>query len=720
MKTTKYISVILLFLIISCTNDSGFDLIEIPTIEPKFGVNTYATINDYKTVEGIELEVNTTKELRLMHGNPENITDEVDGLITWQYLSDGIGFEVNASTDIIEKVYLYTTLYQDYANNYIYQIQEDLAGILLGTMKITQVVDNIDSTIIPVNGTIQEATGGEVNGVYYYDYEGIGRFIYISDSIDNKEGLVVQIILGAVDAVVSGNSSISFDETGDNTQTFNVGSEDTDNLNASILTFGGTGVLAENKNFIGVATAEANDDGATGIFTFELTTNSDTAIDAILNLELAKRAKGSVSGTVSVTGYPDTPFSYAATSTVDGGSAPAIDFEFASTISLVSSTPLTVTIKLNEMLTEGNTTTPIFRLSKVTLEKGSGNPINPNNISFDTTGDNSQTFNVGSEESDDLNASIIEVGGTGILVENKKFIGVATVDASDNGATAVFTFDLTTNSAAAINTNLKLVMAKRQKGSVSGTVSVEGYPDQAFSFAKSSDKDSSTETINIEYESQIELSSSTPHAVTITLNEMLTEGNTTTPIFRLEEVIVEKDGNAPVTPAKDTWLDADNSISDLTLSTDCTGCSVTTVANPDATDAEATNVTKWNIASTSGKGNKSLSFDFKDGKGVALADYANLKVSVRMYWPSFNDISNYDSNKRFRLYLSDGTNSQQVQINLVESNEAGWHTVEFDFSALTSTLEGDVVSGEFRLIGNKFTNIDNGLEFYIDTITSNL
>ena len=48
-----------------------------------------------------------------MHGNPENITDEVDGLITWQYLTDGIGFEVNATTDIIEKVYLYSTSYSN-------------------------------------------------------------------------------------------------------------------------------------------------------------------------------------------------------------------------------------------------------------------------------------------------------------------------------------------------------------------------------------------------------------------------------------------------------------------------------------------------------------------------------------------------------------------------------------------------------------------------------
>lgn len=341
-------------------------------------------------------------------------------------------------------------------------------------------------------------------------------------------------------------------------------------------------------------------------------------------------------------------------------------------------------------------------------------------ISFDESGGNSQTFNVGIQDADDLKSNIITVGGSGILAENNNFIGVATADASDNGATAVFTFDVTTDSATAIDATLNLELAKREKGSVTGTVSVTGYADTPFSYDATSTIDGgSAPAINFEFGSIISLISGTPLTVTITLDKMLTEGNTTTPIFRLSKVTINKDGNTPA-PTLDTWLDADNSVSDFTLSTDCTDCSVATVANPDAADAEATNVTKWTIASTSGSGNKSLSFNFKGGEEIALADYANLIVSVRMYWPSFNDINNYDSNKRFRLYLSDGTNSQQVQVNFIDSNEAGWHTIEFDFSALTSTLEGDVVSGEFRLIGNKFTNIDNGLDFYIDTITTNL
>jgi len=197
---------------------------------------------------------------------------------------------------------------------------------------------------------------------------------------------------------------------------------------------------------------------------------------------------------------------------------------------------------------------------------------------------------------------------------------------------------------------------------------------------------------------------------------MLTEGNTTNPIFRLAKVTLEKDVSAPT---QNTWLDVDNSITNLTLATTCTDCSVTTVANPDAADVEATTVTKWTIGSTSGSGNKSLSFDFNEGEGVTLADYSNLIVTVRMYWPSYNDISNFDANERIRFYLSDGTAVQYVQHNFVESDEAGWHTMVFDFSGTPTgaDLTSDIINGEIRLIGNNFTNLDNGLEFYIDTIT---
>ena len=553
MKTIKYISAILLLFSISCSNDPDYDPVVIPESNT-FGMNEFGTV-DFKTVEGIEIGVDTSVELEAFHGEPEEITAEADGIVRWQYLSEGIGFGVNTTTDIIDKVYLYSDAYEDYTTNYPRVLEENLQ-YAFGVLKAKHPTLNIkdaDGNNWPYTAeTLIEATNGEENGVYSFNFENIGKFIFISDSIDNMEGFVVQIILesetytggGGID---DGNPAILFDDAGDDSQTFNVGKEDEDDLNQDIITVGGTGILVENNSFIGVGTEDASDDGATAVFTFDLTTNATTAFDATLNLELAKRAKGSVTGTVSVTGYPDTPFSYAATSTENGGSAPAIDFEFASTISLVSGTPLTVTITLDEMLTEGNTTNPIFRLAKVTIEK---------------------------------------------------------------------------------------------------------------------------------------------------------DGNT----------------NAPT---QNTWLDVDNSITNIQLSTTCTDCSVTTVANPDAADAEATNVTKWTIGSTSGSGNKSLGFNFNEGEGVTLADYANLIVTVRLYWPSFNDISNFDSSERIRFYLSDGNASQQIQGNFVESNEADWHTMVFDFTGTPAgaALTSDIISGEIRLIGNNFTNLDNGLEFYIDTIT---
>ncbi|MFD1016052.1 hypothetical protein [Winogradskyella rapida] len=550
MKTLKYISAILLLFSIACSNDPDYDPVIVP--EPSsFGVNEYGTV-DFKTVEGIEIGVDTSVELEALHGTPEEITQAVDGIVRWQYLSEGIGFGVNTTTNIIDKIYLYSDLYEGYTTNYPRPLEEELQ-YAFGTLKAkhpTLRIDDADGNNWPyVTETLIEATNGEANGVYSFNFENLGRFIFISDSIDNKEGFVVQIILesnvdygdgeGGGDEPTS--PEILFDEAGANSQTFNVGQEEDDDLNQDIITVGGTGTLVENNGFIGVSTNDPSDDGATAVFTFDVTTNATTAFDAALNLELAKRAKGSVSGTVSVTGYPDTPFSYEATSTVNGGSAPAIDFEFASMISLVSGTPLTVTITLDEMLTEGNTTNPIFRLSKVTLDRDISNPINPNNISFDIAGDNTQTFNVGKEDDDDLNQSIITVGGTGILVENNNFIGVATADASDDGATAVFTFDVTTNATTAFDATLNLELAKRAKGSVSGTVSVTGYPDTPFSYeATSTENGGSAPAIDFEFASTISLISGTPLTVTITLDEMLTEGNTTTPIFRLAKVIIDK------------------------------------------------------------------------------------------------------------------------------------------------------------------------------------
>jgi len=380
MKTVKYISVILLLLSISCSNDIELDPVVIPegSIESTFGMNEYGTI-DFKTVEGIEIGVDTSVELEALHGEPEEITQAVDGIVRWQYLSEGIGFGVNTTTDIIDKIYLYSDLYEDYSTSYPRALEENLQfafGVLKAKHPTLRITDTNGNNWPYEAETLIEATNGAVNGVYSYNFENLGRFIFISDSIDNMEGFVVQIILESVE------------------------------------------------------------------------------------------------------------------------------------------------------------------------------------------------------------------------------------------------------------------------------------------------------------------------------------------------------GNTPQ-PTQNTWLDIDNSITNLTLSTTCTDCSIATVANPDAADAEATNVTKWTIGSSSGSGNKRLSFDFNEGEALSIADYPNLVITVRMYWPSYNDITNFDGNKRIRLYLSDGNATQQVQGNFVESNEGNWHTMVFDFTGPPSGTAptSDIISGEIRLIGNNFTNIDNGLDFYIDTIT---
>jgi hypothetical protein len=170
---------------------------------------------------------------------------------------------------------------------------------------------------------------------------------------------------------------------------------------------------------------------------------------------------------------------------------------------------------------------------------------------------------------------------------------------------------------------------------------------------------------------------------------------------------------------QNTWFDTDNSITGLTFSTDCEGCSISTVANPDASDTEATNVLLWKIDASDAPTieNKKLIFNFSDNLAIKPGDYASLQVTVRLYFPSHADFDNYDSSDRFRFYLG----AKAVQLKLAETNEAGWFNLVFDFSTLdTSTVTSDVLEGDIRLIGqaNRFTNLDNGLEFYIDTITA--
>lgn len=172
---------------------------------------------------------------------------------------------------------------------------------------------------------------------------------------------------------------------------------------------------------------------------------------------------------------------------------------------------------------------------------------------------------------------------------------------------------------------------------------------------------------------------------------------------------------------QNTWFDTDNSITGITFSTDCEGCSIATVANPDASDTEATNVLLWKIDASEDPTieNKYLRFNFSDNLGIKRSDFANLQVTVRLYFPSYQDFANFDSNDRFRFYLG----AKAVQLKLKEEDEAGWFNLVFDFSSTdTSELTSDFMEGDIRLIGqsNRFTNLDNGLEFYIDTITATL
>lgn len=323
MKTIKYIPFILLVLLsISCTTDadSKYESPEIP--------NQFKDFTFDSTTQSIDNEITVTIQPGDYKSISAKFVDEIGVPYTPPKTEPNAGENANDLVNVI-----IPTITATDNNNLEYKISATKLKLNKESFL------NIQSFLVEIK--VVTNSGVELTGY---------RRIYFSD---------VQYIF---------NPEILFDEK-ESTKTFNVGIEDTDDLKSNVITVGGTGVLATNNNFIGVLGADANDNGATAVFIFDLTTNSATAINATLNLELAKRAKGSVTGTVSVTGYPDTPFSYAATTTANGGSAPAIDFKFASTISLQSTKPLTVTITLNKMLTEGNTVAPIFRLSKVTVKK---------------------------------------------------------------------------------------------------------------------------------------------------------------------------------------------------------------------------------------------------------------------------------------------------------------------------------------------------------------
>ncbi|REE08736.1 putative secreted protein (Por secretion system target) [Winogradskyella pacifica] len=182
-----------------------------------------------------------------------------------------------------------------------------------------------------------------------------------------KQLLFTLAFLGAI-TFASAQTEIAFDAAGDDLQTFTVGQQGSDDLDEGIITVGGTGVLVSNNNFMGVRSDTPTDNGATGVWSFTIATTSTTAINATLNLDMAKRPGCSVSGTVAVSGYTNTSYSFGS----DGTDVSAVidaPIEFGSIISLVSGSPLTVTITLDEMLNVDNTATSIFRLENVILER---------------------------------------------------------------------------------------------------------------------------------------------------------------------------------------------------------------------------------------------------------------------------------------------------------------------------------------------------------------
>ena len=165
-----------------------------------------------------------------------------------------------------------------------------------------------------------------------------------------------------------------------------------------------------------------------------------------------------------------------------------------------------------------------------------------NTITFAQSGEDAQTFDVGQQDSDNLNdPNIVAVSGSGMVISNNNFFGIASPSITDNNATGTFTFIVTTDSATPINAQLNLDMAKRPGCSVSGSVSVTGYSDMTFAFTSDGTDSTPVEPLLIEFESLISFASSTPLTVTITLNEMLNVDNVNTPIFRLENVLLVRD-----------------------------------------------------------------------------------------------------------------------------------------------------------------------------------
>ncbi|RCW92122.1 T9SS type A sorting domain-containing protein [Winogradskyella arenosi] len=182
-----------------------------------------------------------------------------------------------------------------------------------------------------------------------------------------KQLLFTLAFFGAL-TFASGQTEILFDEAGTDIQSFTVGQQNGDDLDEGILAVSGTGVAVPNNSFMGIRSDTPTDDGATGTWTFTISTASTTPINTTLFLDMAKRPGCSVSGTVSVSGYTNMSYAFA----TDGTDVSAVmdtPIQFESILSLVNGSPLTVTISLDEMLNVDNVATSIFRLENVVLER---------------------------------------------------------------------------------------------------------------------------------------------------------------------------------------------------------------------------------------------------------------------------------------------------------------------------------------------------------------
>ena len=262
-------------------------------------------------------------------------------------------------------------------------------------------------------------------------------------------------------------TSISYDAAGATSQTFTVGNQATDNLQAGIANLtSATGTVTDSGGFIGFNAASITDNTTTGTFTFTISTNSATSINSDLSFEIQKRKGISTAGTISVTGYPDVAFSYGSEGSTKGLEIKMIEF---GEISLITGTDLTVVINLTSMIHVESTQVGAFRLKNV-IVTGETIVSGPPEISYDALTGGDQTFTVGQETTDDLQEEIATItSATGTVVTNNAFIGIAAPLITDNDVAGTFIFTVTTDSALSIDRYLTLDIAKRKGISTSSS-----------------------------------------------------------------------------------------------------------------------------------------------------------------------------------------------------------------------------------------------------------